>query len=56
MPASRVPAAASRMLVASKKISQEGESFEEILDRAVISTKKTEKSNVKKAPFGAKNI
>lgn len=39
--------------VASKKTSQIGESFEEILEETVISTKKTEKSNIEESTISS---
>nr|AAB34482.1 neurofilament-66 [Homo sapiens]prf//2112343A neurofilament protein 66kD [Homo sapiens] len=42
--------------VASKKTSQIGESFEEILEETVISTKKTEKSNIEETTISSQKI
>ncbi|XP_016075333.1 PREDICTED: alpha-internexin [Miniopterus natalensis] len=42
--------------VASKKTSHIGESFEEILEETVISTKKTEKSNTEESTISSKKI
>lgn len=42
--------------VASKKTSQIGESFEEILEETVISTKKTEKSNIEESTISSQKI
>uniref|UniRef100_A0A2K5BX02 IF rod domain-containing protein n=1 Tax=Aotus nancymaae TaxID=37293 RepID=A0A2K5BX02_AOTNA len=42
--------------VASKKISQIGESFEETLEETVISTKKTEKSNIEETTISSQKI
>ena len=42
--------------VASKKTSQIGESFEEILEETVISTKKTEKSNIEENTISSQKI
>ncbi|XP_004474039.2 alpha-internexin [Dasypus novemcinctus] len=42
--------------IASKKSSQIGESFEEILEETVISTKKTEKSNIEESTISSQKI
>ncbi|ELR61963.1 Alpha-internexin, partial [Bos mutus] len=42
--------------IASKKTSQIGESFEEILEETVISTKKTEKSNIEETTISSQKI
>nr|KAF6456489.1 internexin neuronal intermediate filament protein alpha [Rousettus aegyptiacus] len=42
--------------VASKKTSQIGESFEEIVEETVISTKKTEKSNIEESTISSQKI
>lgn len=42
--------------VASKKTSQIEESFEEILEETVISTKKTEKSNIEESTISSQKI
>ncbi|XP_005878372.1 PREDICTED: alpha-internexin [Myotis brandtii] len=42
--------------VTSKKTSQIGESFEEILEETVISTKKTEKSNIEESTISSQKI
>lgn len=42
--------------VASKKTSQIGESFEEILEETVISTKKTEKLNIEESTTSSQKI
>ncbi|XP_012873049.1 PREDICTED: alpha-internexin [Dipodomys ordii] len=42
--------------VASKKTSQIGETFEEILEETVISTKKTEKSNIEESTISSQKI
>nr|XP_010969273.1 alpha-internexin [Camelus bactrianus] len=42
--------------VASKKTSQIGESFEEILEETIISTKKTEKSNIEESTISSQKI
>ncbi|XP_066094494.1 alpha-internexin [Saccopteryx bilineata] len=42
--------------VASKKTSQIGESFEEILEETVISTKKTEKANIEESTISSQKI
>ncbi|XP_008049178.1 alpha-internexin [Carlito syrichta] len=42
--------------VASKKTSQTGESFEEVLEETVISTKKTEKSNIEESTISSPKV
>lgn len=42
--------------VASKKTSQIGESFEEILEETVISTKKTEKSTIEESTISSQKM